>query len=871
MHARTLIATLVPTLILGNASAAGPEHHHACGVDCAQRAPAPLDNLRPLDRARPASAAFPRGGASLEDGSLIDMLVVYTPAAAAQNGGATGIEDQIYLGLDELNQATANSNINTTFRIVHIDEIAFTESGSMGAQLGSLRDPVDGILDEVHDLRDQYQADLVMLVINAGDVCGIANIGVGPGNTPTAENAFSVVASTCITGPVSAFAHEVGHNMGIIHGYEENPCTNGGSRFAKGYMAPDESFQTMMGVGPAPRTLRFSNPAVDFNGMPTGEPIGSAEPADSATAFALAAPVVAKYRDRDVNANGILDTDEIINGTLADCNANNVPDIAESDFNRNGIPDDCDITTGSSVDADSDGVPDEAEPAVLYVDADATGNEAGLDWASAIPDLQIALAQARASGDIEEIWIAEGLYLPASDGQRARRFDLVSGVALRGGFLGTETAPDQRPANPLHAAETILSGDLNQDDQPGLLNRDENTINTVFIFEEDERITLDRLVIEGGNANFEVNCGGFMFTGGGMLAFRADVDIVDCEFRDNTALLGGGLVISNFTPARVWNSWFHYNTAIDGVFYGAGGASPYDGYVGAVQLNNRFDGIDNQFVNNLVEFNADSESVGGVQILGGSPLFANNVITKNTSAGQFGASGLSIVLGVDVEIINCTIAFNNGPNLFSQYSSGISANRSQVILSNTILWGNTGNGQAGELNQFAERGAGSEHEINNSIVQGWSGFYNGTNSFDADPMFVDPGTNDFTPMPGSPAIDAGDNARLPLDDVDLDADADQSEALSLDFAFNERQINDPDTTDTGNGTAPIVDIGAFEFQIDTACAADFNTDGQLNFFDVAGFIGAFNAQDPAADITGDGLYNFFDVAGFIALFNAGCP
>lgn len=58
---------------------------------------------------------------------------------------------------------------------------------------------------------------------------------------------------------------------------------------------------------------------------------------------------------------------------------------------------------------------------------------------------------------------------------------------------------------------------------------------------------------------------------------------------------------------------------------------------------------------------------------------------------------------------------------------------------------------------------------------------------------------------------------------------------------------------------------------DTGCPADFNTDGSLNFFDVSGFIDAFNAQDPATDLTGDGLFNFFDISGYLDLYAAGCP
>lgn len=60
--------------------------------------------------------------------------------------------------------------------------------------------------------------------------------------------------------------------------------------------------------------------------------------------------------------------------------------------------------------------------------------------------------------------------------------------------------------------------------------------------------------------------------------------------------------------------------------------------------------------------------------------------------------------------------------------------------------------------------------------------------------------------------------------------------------------------------------------LEDACLADFNGDGQVNFFDISAFMDAFNAQDPAADIAEPfGVWNFFDVAAFMDAYNAGCP
>lgn len=848
----------------------GGAHTHACGVDCSQRAPMTGDALRPLDRAAMGIAAQQRGrGASLEDGSLIDILVLYTPQATALAGGQAQIESLIMDGLDELNTATLDSNISTMFRVVHTQEVSYTQAGSMSTQLTRLRTPGDGVLDEAHDLRDQHKADLVMLVVSAGDVCGIANIGVGPGNTPTPQFGFSVVAASCMTAPVSAFAHEIGHSLGILHGYEENPCTNGGSRFAKGYMAPDESFQTLMAVGPAPRQVRFSNPVVDFNAQPTGVAIGDPSAADSASAFVLAAPVVAKYRDRDMNSNGVLDDEEIVSGALNDCNGNGYPDFADQDFNNNGIPDDCDIALGSSIDADLDGVPDDAELAVIRLDPDATGTGVGDSWVNARTDLQGSLALARASGDIEEIWIRHGTYLPSVMGYRGRFFDIPGGVSLLGGFDGTETTPDDRlPSTP----RTILSGDQFQDDD-GLLNREDNALHVVYIFEEPAAVVLDNLVIEHGNAESEVNCGALMEFGGGVLVYNTDTTITNSEIRGNTALNSAGMVLINNSRTDIRNNHIHNNTAIDGTFYGASGALEYRGWIGAVRINTFYDGPDNIFANNLVEFNQDTDSVSGVAVVGCEPYFVNNIISRNTSLSTVSGSGLTAVLCEGFEVIHCTVTDNRAPkNMFGQRAGGFASNRSQVSIINSVLWGNHPHLPSGdETAQFSQTGVGSEHLFVNSIVEGWAGNYSGT-GIDADPLFMGASSGDYALSPMSPAIDAGDNTFVPADSPDFDSDMDTTEMLPIDFLGNPRAVDDPSTVDTGIGGAPIADIGAIEYQADTmVCLVDFTGDGQLNFFDVSAFLSAYQGADPIADLNGDGLFNFFDVSSFLVGYNAGCP
>ncbi|MFH1845366.1 MAG: right-handed parallel beta-helix repeat-containing protein, partial [bacterium] len=82
-------------------------------------------------------------------------------------------------------------------------------------------------------------------------------------------------------------------------------------------------------------------------------------------------------------------------------------------------------------------------------------------------------------------------------------------------------------------------------------------------------------------------------------------------------------------------------------------------------------------------------------------------------------------------------------------------------------------------------------------------------NIDEDPLWLDEGANNFQLLAGSPCIDAGNN----IDIYDLDGDADITELLpvSLDYYDNPRFADDPATSDTGNGTAPIIDMGVHEF------------------------------------------------------------
>ncbi len=104
-----------------------------------------------------------------DDGSVVDALVLYTPLARADAGGTTQIETEIETIVAITNQAYENSGITTRLRLAHIAEVEVDETNYPNSQnlFYALMNPTDGIMDEIHSLRDQVNADVVSLLFGA--------------------------------------------------------------------------------------------------------------------------------------------------------------------------------------------------------------------------------------------------------------------------------------------------------------------------------------------------------------------------------------------------------------------------------------------------------------------------------------------------------------------------------------------------------------------------------------------------------------------------------------------------------------------------------------------------------------------------------
>ena len=199
-------------------------------------------------------------------------MVVYTLGARATAGN---IDAFIELAFNNTERIYENSRIRPRLRLVHKYETGYTEAGVLDGGLRTdiinLTGTTEGSMDEVHDRRDRYGADLVVLIVarQQGNVCGVSWL-----NYTNANRGFSVVAQNCEAGHYT-FAHEIGHNQGADHDPDNAivslfPYGHGNCNIEEGWSTVMAYQRNRYGqcLGRIPY---FSSPTITFDGTPTGD------------------------------------------------------------------------------------------------------------------------------------------------------------------------------------------------------------------------------------------------------------------------------------------------------------------------------------------------------------------------------------------------------------------------------------------------------------------------------------------------------------------------------------------------------------------------------------------------------------------------
>jgi hypothetical protein len=342
----------------------------------------------------------------------------------------------------------------------------------------------------------------------------------------------------------------------------------------------------------------------------------------------------------------------------------------------------------------------------------------------------------------------------------------------------------------------------------------------------------------------------------------SNLDVSGCTFRENVSFVGSGINAHDLGQIAVSESRFVDNGIPSSG--GGGGIAAFDcdlTVTGCVFTGNESGGGAGMAVGFGTMALADSAFVGNISsFIGGAVDEANNetrVVNCLFSSNEASLGGGFFTSTPDITFVNCTFVDNTTSGLCEDTPGN-------PVLHNCIFRGN-----APEQITIDPPGATPEATAFYSDVQG--GFAGpGSNNIDADPQFVggpagqwtgtgvyDPATgestftdadaaftpgtlvgkllepttltnaerpivantattitvlgdvavwgvpgldyqvNDYRLTGGSPCIDAADNTAVPL-------------GVTTDLDGLPRFLEIPETVDTGNGTPPIVDMGAYE-------------------------------------------------------------
>ncbi len=502
-------------------------------------------------------------------------------------------------------------------------------------------------------------------------------------------------------------------------------------------------------------------------------------------------------------------------------------------------------------------LPAVSEATILYAAPSAQGNGDCTAWQDAC-SLVTALSKA-SKGD--QVWVKAGVHKP-SVSNRNQAFVFYPGIKVYGGFNGTETSLNQRD---WQTNLTILSGDIDDNDT----NLDGNFIAEtpsdiqgnnsyhVILCNSGCDAIIDGFVITSGQANDSGVSYGSL--GGGMINFGLP-ELRNIVFQGNYAAGYGGAIynmqdasislttvvfISNIafnnSGGAIYN-WGNNNLILTGVNFINNQANQYGGAIAGYSFHLQGTGLffsnnvatnDNggaisadtnsyltieeaTFNNNSAGWQGGAISVpsGSLNILNsrfiqnsasyGGAIYADNLVFTN---GVVSRNTAQVGAGIYVDTGGTLTNLSFSDNAADVYGGAITYHDNDpsgvLTIANSILWGNSAGISDPEVYRYFKTGTTT---FAYSDIQGcggsnvWDGNCgtDGGGNIDGDPVFIDPLNDDLrVHLSTSPVIDAGSNSLVP-------------QGVISDLDGNSRFVDILSVPDTGSGSAPVVDMGAYE-------------------------------------------------------------
>ncbi len=490
----------------------------------------------------------------------------------------------------------------------------------------------------------------------------------------------------------------------------------------------------------------------------------------------------------------------------------------------------------------------------IFVNNGNASNGNGTSWAQAFNNLEDAIL---ASTSANQIWIANGVYLPKKDttgkenpmDNRAKTFFINKNIKLFGGFLGNETTVAM--ANPL-LNPTILSGDIGIVD-----DSTDNAYHVIYITTNtnsiDNNTIINGITITKGFANLPNVAGQNVHSGGGIYfnsignTKNTSPLITNCTFMNNSARTGGACYfnIKGNTVAPIFTNCIfknNYAGTSPTTISGAGGAIRFDinGNVAAIFNNclfeqNRsgsggsiynicFSGSSYISINNsyFIKNRANSGGViyscsNGATVVN-KPIFTNSVFSENQGVNVGGVIYNIANSGeTSTDAINCIFSKNSSASGAALYNTKAASAVCLPTLKNSIIWDETTAG-----NEIVNNATSlSTSTLTNCIIS--DGIVDGTiapssgNLFtaciEANPLFLNPANlkgpdalwrtidDGLNVQTTSLAINAGSNAILPNSITEIKfAKLSENQAITKDITGITNRIMDG-----------VVDIGSFEY------------------------------------------------------------